>query len=79
MCLHMSLFVIEPGGRPHPNFLQQTDQFCSFTGPQYGHGFLHVHRMLLERSLDQTATRLGEFHDPAASVLRVGCPPEQLP
>jgi hypothetical protein len=50
--LHVSLFVIEPCGCPHPYFLEQADQFCSFAGSQYGHGFFHVHRVLLEGSLD---------------------------
>src|ERR1700730_12131382 len=34
--------------------------------------------MFLEGSLDQAATRLSELNDPAAAVLRVGCPPEEF-
>src|SRR5207245_11003012 len=44
--------IIKPGGCPHSYFLEQTDQFYSFPGSQYGHGLLHVRCMFLEGTLD---------------------------
>jgi hypothetical protein len=46
------MIVFQPGGCPHPDFFEQTYKFCSFTGPQYSHGFLHVRSVLLEGPLD---------------------------
>jgi hypothetical protein len=47
-----TIIAFQPGSRPHPDFLKQTHEFCAFTGPQYGHGFLHVNRVLLESFRD---------------------------
>jgi hypothetical protein len=74
-----AIMAFQPGSCPHPDLLKQTHEFCSFTGPQYGHGFLHVNRVLLEGSLDQVSARVGELNDPRAEVSGVGSPPDQLP
>jgi len=73
-----AIMAFQPGSCPHPDLLKQTHEFCSFTGPQYGHGFFHVNRVLLEGSLDQVSTCLGESNDPRAVVPGVGSPPDQL-
>ena len=52
LALACTIIAFQPGSRPHPDFLKQTHEFCAFTGPQYGHGFLHVNRVLLESSRD---------------------------
>ena len=44
--------IIKPCGCPHSYFPEQTHQFYPFPGSQYSHGFLHVHRVLLEGALD---------------------------
>ena len=52
MRLLLAILIIKPRGCPHPYFLEQTDQFDSFAGSQYGHGFLHVGCMFLKGALD---------------------------
>src|SRR5882762_10190115 len=78
LALACTIIAFQPGSCPHPDFLKQTHQFCSFTGSQYGHGFLHVHRVLLESPLDQASARLGRLNDSRAEVPGTGTPPFQL-